>query len=226
MSVIKTITARMISKVLSDDFQLGLLKADAKDRAAFLQVDASEIDIVIERLNAFKDAVLEEQSEKENQAHKLLEELVAQSGMFSSVEEVLQALKTAPAPAATNRGSNTKTYATWEVVLFDQDKDERRTHTITNKVITKTLREDPVYQAIIKKNPELEDVDQFLFAYSPEYATKYAHNAKWGKKTFHVNKQGRLNKEAQQYYDEWLAKNPDGDEAAFKKQVKEAFKKV
>ena len=42
----------------------------------------------------------------------------------------------------------------------------------------------------MKKNPELEDVHEFLRAYCPEYADRYLINAKWNKKEFHVGDRG------------------------------------
>ena len=99
-------------------------------------------------------------------------------------------------------------------------------YTVTNKVIKKALREDPIYQEIIAKDKSIENVEVFLHAYSPQYAEAYPINAKWKKHTFLLNQKGRLNAQSSEYFNEWLKDFPNGNEADFKEQVTKAYKNV
>lgn len=50
MGSIKSITAKMISTILNDDFHVGMLTADATGRNALTNVNEEDIDTLIQRL--------------------------------------------------------------------------------------------------------------------------------------------------------------------------------
>ncbi|EKL1438001.1 hypothetical protein PVD82_005054 [Enterobacter hormaechei] len=225
-----SITAKILTKLNADDFHIGMLSTDNADRAALVKVKPEDIDTLIDNLHQLKTYIADLHEHKQANARKLLESIISESSDFGSVEELLHALGTSqPAPTSTstkatgNKPNGNKTY---EVVIFDQEKDERRTYSVTNKVLPKALEKDTVYQELIKKNKELNDIDQFLRAYSPDYAEAYPINAKWKKATFHLNSKGRLNAQSAKYFEEYQKEHPDSDEKAFKQLVTESYKKV
>ncbi|MFG0800802.1 hypothetical protein [Leclercia sp. GLN_9] len=223
-----TLTAKILSKLNTTDFNIGILSADNADRAALVKVKPEDIDTLIDNLNQLKTYVADLQEHKQANARKLLESLVAESSEFSTVEELLSVLgknvETSASAATTATKMNTN--KSFEVVLTDSSNNERRTFTITNKVLPKALQNDPVYQAIIAKNKELTDVDLFLRAYSPTYAEQYPINAKFKKETFYLNSKGRLNAQGTKYFEAWKKENPEGDEKSFKEAVTKAYKNV
>lgn len=226
-----SISTKILSKLNTTDFHVGILSTDSTDRAALVKVKSEDIDTLIDNLQQLKTYVADLHEHKQANARKLLETLVAESGEFSSVEELLGALGSNPtvnASQATTKalGNKASVNKSYEVVLFDQAADERRTYTITNKVLPKALVKDSAYQELIKKNKELNDVDLFLRAYSPVYAEQYPLNAKYKKDTFYLNSKGRLNAQSVKYFEEWKKEFPNGDEKDFKEQVSKAYKTV
>lgn len=223
-----TITAKILSKLNNSEFNVGMLSSNNEDRAALVKVKPEDVDTLIDNLQQLKTYVADLQESKQANARKLLESLVKESTEFSSVDELLSVLGGNVTSAAATGSTTAKPNGnkSFDVTLFDKDKDEHRTYTITNKVIKKSLREDPVYKEIIAKDKSMENVEVFLRAYSPQYAEAYPINAKWKKHTFHMNQKGRLNAQSSEYFNEWLKEYPNGDEADFKEQVTKAYKTV
>lgn len=223
-----TITAKILSKLNNSEFNVGMLSSNNEDRAALIKVKPEDVDTLIDNLQQLKTYVLDLQESKQANARKLLESLVKESTDFSSVDELLSVLGGNVASAAATGSTTAKPNGnkSFDVTLFDKDKDEHRTYTITNKVIKKSLLEDPVYQEIIAKDKSMSNIDVFLRAYSPQYAEAYPINAKWKKITFHLNSKGRLNEQSAKFFEEYKAEHPDADEKEFKQFVSENYKKV
>ncbi|MDK1195562.1 hypothetical protein QMT25_01145 [Cronobacter dublinensis] len=223
-----TITAKILSKLNNSEFNVGMLSSNNEDRAALIKVKPEDVDTLIDNLQQLKTYVLDLQESKQANARKLLESLVNESTDFSSVDELLSVLGGNVATVAATGSTTPKLNGnkSFDVTLFDKDKDEHRTYTITNKVIKKSLREDPVYQEIIAKDKTMENVEVFLRAYSPQYAEAYPINAKWKKHTFHMNSKGRLNEQSAMFFEEYKAEHPEADEKEFKQFVSESYKKV
>ncbi|EPB3479033.1 hypothetical protein ACRFZU_000505 [Escherichia coli] len=216
-----TLNSRIINPLLEKDFNPGIYKgADIN----LSNVNPEDIDILAANLSVLKQFVIDVKQDKEAQARKLLESLIEQSGEFKSVDELLSALGNAPAPAQQTKTAKPNGNKVYEVTLFDKDSDEHRRYNVINKVLPKGLLNDPVYQAIIKKNKELVDVDLFLRAYSTDYANQYPINAKWKKETFHLNQKGRLNAQSAKYFEEYKKEYPNGDEKDFKEHVTKEYK--
>lgn len=231
MSVIKTITAKMISTVLHDDFNVGMLTADTTGRNSLANVDVNDIDELVERLQDVKAYIATLHSEREKEAHKLLESLVEGSTAFSSVEDLLAAVGASNAIKAaspvTQKATKPNGNKTFEVVITDSKKDERRSYNVINKKLPAALLKDEVYQQLVKKNPELADVDEFLRAYSEEYRKAYPLNAKWDGKEFHLNAKGKMNAKSQAFYAEYKKQyGTKADEQDFKELVTTAYKQA
>lgn len=218
------ITAKMLGILLNEDFHVSMLMADESSRNAFSKVTVQEIDTLIANCMALKEVVNDAQEQRAQKAQELLERLVEESGTFSSVDELLSAMGHTGSVA--NVSSTPKGYKTFEVVLVDSKKDERRTYTVTNKVLTKSLKSDPIYQQLIDKNPELKDVDELLRAYSEDYRKTYPINAKWDGDEFHLNLRGKMNSKSLKYFNEYQKKYPKGTEQDFKQIVQDNYKKV
>ncbi|MGZ7154266.1 hypothetical protein ACW0DL_00690 [Escherichia coli] len=227
MGSIKSITAKMISTILNDDFNVGMLTADATGRNALANVNEEDIDTLIQRLGEVKDYVSTLRTERINEAKKLLESLVQESGSFSSVEELLSTLAVSSPASIPQKASKPNGNKIFEVVIVDSKKDERRTYNVINKKLPAALLKDEVYIQLVKKNPELSDVDEFLRAYSEDYRKKYPLNAKWNGHEFHLNQKGKMNAKAQEYYAEYKQQYPkQADEQDFKELVTKAYKVV
>lgn len=222
MSTIRTITSRMISKILTDDFVPALLLDNEDSRQQFQKVDISEIDALIFRLEETRDVLQDLQNSKESKARELVEGLIKNSE-FSSVAELLAALggSVPPAPKATKT-----TAKTYEVVLYDSASDTKRSYNVINRQLPRSLMQDEVYIKFSKKNPEMS-VDDFLRQFSPEYAKDFPVNAKWDKNTFHINERGRLNTTSQMYFEQYKKKHPEDsyNEKTFKDEVRNAYSK-
>nr|WP_085842357.1 hypothetical protein [Klebsiella pneumoniae] len=214
------ITVKMLSTLLNDNFHISMLISDELSRKALSKVTVEEVDTLISNLSIVKDYVVENQDRRIEEAKDLLQRIIGESSTFNSVDELLTVLGQTVPPAQKAKG-----YKTFEVVLTDSAKNERRTYTVTNKVITKALRNDPVYQMLISKNPELEDVDELLRAYSADYVKAYPINAKWEGNEFHINMKGKFNSKSMKYYNEYKKKYPKGTEQDFKELVQTNYKK-
>ncbi|EFD5120655.1 TPA: hypothetical protein ACHFYZ_000157 [Escherichia coli] len=230
MSSIRSITSKMITTVLHDDFHIGMLTADAAGRNALAKVNVNDVDVLISRLEDIKEYISTIQSERIKEAHRILEMAIKENdnSTFDSVEDLLAALQTdAPVQASTTKQLKPNGNRIFEVVIVDAKNDERRRYNVINKKIPAALLKDTVYQQLIKKNPELADVDEFLRAYSEEYRTTYPINAKWNGKEFHLNTKGKMNSKAKEYYAEYKKEFPkNADEQDFKEYVTKSYKVV
>ncbi|WP_147716192.1 hypothetical protein [Klebsiella variicola] len=225
-----TLTTRIVGKLLTDNFNVGILSADGTDRSALSKVQPEDIDTLIDNLQQLKTYILDLREHKEANARKLLETLVKESPEFGSVEELLAVLggtqAAAAAPTSTANSTKQSGNKAYEVVLLDKATDTHKRFNVVNKILPKALLNDETYQEIIAKNKDMNDIDLFLRAYSNDYAEQYPINAKWKKHTFHLNQKGRLNAQSAKYYEEYKAEHPDSDEKAFKQFVSESYKKV
>ncbi|MGI1608025.1 hypothetical protein ACKQC9_27290 [Klebsiella michiganensis] len=219
------ITAKMLSTLLNDNFHISMLMSDDSNRKSLSKITVEEVDTLISNLTVLREHVVDNHDRRLEEAKELLQRLIGESTTFSSVDDLLNTLGQSHTQTETTTLAKAKGYKTFEVVLTDSKKDERRTYTITNKVITKSLRNDPVYQALINKNPELIDVDEFLRAYSEEYRNTYKINAKWDGNEFHINMKGKLNSKSMKYFEEYKKKYPNGNEQSFKELVQTNYKK-
>lgn len=225
-----TLNSKFLQILQNEDFHNGMLSADSETRSILATVAPEDIDLLIERLTAVRPLITDMREQKKKEAFKLLQDAIGASSTFSSVEDVLAALNgtsEAPAKTRTNKVKNsTSTNKSYRIALYDAGMDEHREYTITNKIMPPSLTKDPAYLALVKKNPELGNVDEFLRVYSPEYAEEYPINAKWNKKEFYLNLRGTLNAKAAQYFEDFKKENPTASLAEFKTIVQEAYKKV
>jgi len=79
---------------------------------------------------------------------------------------------------------------------------------------------------IRKLEKSMSHVDNCLRAFSPKYGENYPINPKWKTKIFHINDQGKLNKQSQAFYQEYLEANPEAYTDDFRTLVKQAYKQV
>lgn len=227
MSSIKTITATMIRSILADDFNMGVLLADAERRKELAAIAPEEVDELVSRLQDVKAYVATAQEERRREALEALKSVIGDTG-FASVEELLAAAGgvTAPAPvkvkaASKGSSSNNKSFT----VVIGQ-----KSYSVVNKQLPAGLRDSEAYQTLIKARPEMEKVDNLLREYSTDYQQAYPMNALWNGKEFHINSRGKLNETSQAYFEEFKKKDKSGADdktllANFKKKVEEDFNK-
>ncbi|WP_213712574.1 hypothetical protein [Cedecea lapagei] len=219
-----SIPARFLSKINTTEFNVGILSTDDSDRKTLASINVLDIDALIRNLEDTKTYIIEIQNNKQAQAKKLLEELVAGSSDFGSVEELLNAISSDDVPVHRPRTmTGTNNNRRYEVTLFDAAADKHVRFIVVNNMLPKALTDHPLYVEITKKNKELLDTDAFLRAYSTDYAEAFPINAKWNKKTFHLNARGRLNKSSAKYFEDFKKENPTADESEFKRIVTEAY---
>ncbi|EOZ1406514.1 hypothetical protein U9W91_001956 [Enterobacter hormaechei] len=227
MSSIKTITATMIRSILADDFNMGVLLADAERRKEVAAIAPEEVDELVNRLQDVKTYASIAQEERRREALEALKSVIGDTG-FTSVEELLAAAGgvTAPAPvkakaASKGSSSNNKSFT----VVIGQ-----KSYSVVNKQLPAGLRDSEAYQTLIKARPEMEKVDNLLREYSTDYQQAYPMNALWNGKEFHINSRGKLNETSQAYFEEFKKKDKSGADdktllANFKKKVEEDFNK-
>lgn len=221
------LSTRFIQSLLNDDFDIGMLQSDQDRRNELASITEEEITVLISRLHEVLPIIQSIRSQKQSNARKVLEDAIGASGMFKSVEELLEAI-TGDTPTRTTTTKKTKTNNNriYRIELFDSKSDERRGYTITNGQMPPSLKDDPIYKALIKKNPVLEDVSEFLMVMSPEYREQHPINAKYNKIEFHINERGKLNSKAMAFYEDYIKTNPDASTIEFKKMVMDSYKKV
>lgn len=224
-----SLTQKMLAATLNADFRPEVLAPDSEGRLALAAVSTEEITAVIERLVELRTYVAGLQNERQEAARKALQDVLGGLPGFASIEDLIAAASGAEAPVAPVKGKTKNPTATnnnkrYEVVIYDSKKDERRNYIIFNKKM-EAVKADPLYASIIKKNPELEDTDEFLRAYSEDFRKDYPINAKWNSQEFHCNERGKLNSKAARFYEEFVKENPTGDLKEFKTLVKEAYSK-
>lgn len=202
--MIRTITAKMISSILADDFQPGYLLTEGEDRAKFLAIDPSELDELLARIEAVKAELNTRLEMRQANARQTVEEIFEQlntNGEFKSVDELIHALTgNEVSPAISTTKTSTSKNVTFIAVI------DRKEFKITNNKIPEALKNNEAYKKLIKARPEMGDVDNFLREYSEDYKAAYPLNAIFNNEEFYVNERGQLNRNAKQYYEAWLAK--------------------
>lgn len=218
----------MIRSILVDDFNVGVLVADADRRKELAAIAPDEIDELVNRLNDVKAYIATAQEERRKEALEALKGLITSEGMFTSVEELIEAATGGVAPVTrirtvvrgTSSNSNNKSFT----VVIGQ-----KSYTVVNKQLPAALRDSEAYQTLVKARPEMESVDNLLREYSQDYQAAYPMNALWNGKEFHINSRGKLNETSQRYFEEFKKKDKSGADdktllANFKKKVDEDFK--
>ncbi|ENC1132689.1 hypothetical protein ABJ736_000865 [Escherichia coli] len=224
-----SLTQKMLAATLNADFRPEVLAPDSEGRLALAAVSTEEITAVIERLVELRTYVAGLQNERQEAARKALQDVLGGLPGFSTIEDLIAAASGTEAPVAPVKGKTKNPTATnnnkrYEVVIYDSKKDEHRSYVTFNKNLN-AVKADPLYASIIKKNPELEDRDEFLRAYSEDYRKAYPINAKWNGQEFHCNDRGPLQAKAKRFFDEFQKENPTSDQSEFKTLVKEAYSK-
>lgn len=224
-----TIPARVINLLLNETHAAQYLDkeiAPLVDKIAIEDLDtlASNIPVLREHIISTRQAQQEATREK-------LEAFLKENASLGigSVEELVQRLTgsieattvtTASKPAKDN---NTK----FTVTLFNPETQKHESFPVVNKVLSKKVKEHPAYVSLVEKDKSMLDVDNFLRAFSPEYSERYPINAKYKKIEFHINDQGKLNKQSQEFFDDYLKSSPENQSVdAFRQMVKHAYKKV
>lgn len=218
-----------ILNILRNPLHVGQFHA-AENAADFFKIKVADLDLLAENVATARTYLLEVRQEQQEKTRKKLEAFLSTNADLgiSSVEDLLKQLTggvEAPvvqAKAKTKADNNTK----FEVTLFNPETEKHETFVVVNKVLSKKLREHPVYVAAVKKDKSLQDIDNFLRAYSPQYAEKYPINAKWKTKEFHINDSGKLNKQSQIFFNEHRKTVDDATTDEFRTLVKENYKKV
>ncbi|MEG3135649.1 hypothetical protein SC206_19000 [Rouxiella sp. T17] len=109
--------------------------------------------------------------------------------------------------------------ANYKVIQYKIFFDEDTFLTLNGKVLPNKLRNNPRFVELLDKKPKYLNVDRFLRDYSPQFLEKYPINAQFLSDTFHCNLKGRLNSEAQFYFEKWQEKNHTVSLPEFKKAV-------
>lgn len=223
----RTLTNSFFQSLLVQDFNTAVLQSDARRRNELASIDPVEIETLIERLKEVHHVVLQIRSQKQQEAVELLKGLVGKGTGFNSVEELIEAaggmIEERPTPSKKGGVTNNRIY---RIELLDSGNDERRGYSIVNGVIPPTLKKDPVYVALLAKNPELEHVDELLMAFSPEYQESHPINAKYEKETFHINTRGKFNRKAMVMFSRYKKKVPEATPAQFRELVMTNYKDV
>ncbi len=82
-----------------------------------------------------------------------------------------------------------------------------KSYETSHKKLTKKITESTEYQQVVKDKPELNVLDTFMRAYSPEYQQDYPFNAVYEGEEFYMNDKGSLNGVSQKHYQEYLKAN-------------------
>ncbi len=221
MRTIKTVTASMIRTILQDDFNVGLLMADAERRREFVQIDVEDLDALVERLGEVRDAVVVEKEERQKEATEALQALKSNEavrallGDFDSLEELLEAAGgVAKAHRETttraNTPSSTSNNKSFQIELFDSVSGKTIRGKAVNKKLTAEIENSEAYKTLIEKDPSMADFDTFMRKYSEEYRNEYPLNAKYNGKEFHINARGKLNQYAMAHFEAFKKKDKTG----------------
>ncbi|EOG1790163.1 hypothetical protein ACK3RO_004801 [Enterobacter kobei] len=233
MRAIRTVTASMISTILADDFNVGMLKENPKRAREFVQIDVEDLDALVERIGEVRDAVVVEKEERHKEATEALQALQeneavrALLGDFNSLEELLEA---AGGVAKAHRESTTRTSTpsstsnnkTFAIELYDTVSGKTIHGKAVNKKLTADIENSEAYKTLIEKDPSMADFDTFMRKYSEEYRNEYPLNAKYNGKEFHINARGKLNQYAMVHFEDFKKKDKSGaDDKALLAKFKE-----
>lgn len=233
MRTIKTVTASMISTILADDFNVGLLMADSKRRREFVQIDVEDLDALAERLSEVRNAVVVEQEERHREATEALQALKkndavrALLGDFDSLDELLEAAGSVAKPQQetikNTPPSSTSNNKNFTIELYDTVSGKTITGKAVNKKLTADIEKSEAYKTLITKDPSMADFDTFMRKYSEEYRNEYPLNAKYNGKEFHINARGKLNQYAMVHFEAFKKKDKTG---ADDKELLQKFKET
>lgn len=220
-----TINEKFLNILQNEDFHPGMLSVDSEHRCILATVSVQDIETLIERLQEVKPLIEHYHTERHKEALRLLQDAVGASTTFGSVEELLNSVQGGVKPRTPTTASTNNNHI-FEVVLYDSVKDEYRSYKVVNSRMPLALTNDAVYRTIINSNPDMQQIEVFLRAYSEDYRNTYPLNAKWEGKEFHINDRGQLNRIASEYYNEYIKKHPQGNTKLFREYVTTNFKKV
>ena len=202
-------------------FELSDNKADIE------RINLSDLDVLEANIPVLRDYIQTTRQQREEATREKLEAFLKQNADLGigSVQELIAALSGADSSTVerkTKPDNNTR----YTVTLYNPETDKHEAFPVVNKILSKKIKEHPSYIALVKKDKAMSDVDNFLRSFSPEYCERYPINAKWKTKTFHINDQGKLNKQSQAFYQEYLKSQPDGTTDDFRTLVKQSYKQV
>ncbi|HDT2126630.1 TPA: hypothetical protein RCG93_003012 [Enterobacter roggenkampii] len=241
MRAIKTVTADLIKKVLSEGFNAATLISDNAHKAEAATIDPDEVREVIERLRVVADTVEPFFIERRREvAAKKLEELKTNDklrellGEFSSLEDLLIAGGVVPTQKeeepehekVSKKSSSNSNNKTFMIELYDADTGKLYTGKSTNKTISFDDKKEgsKAYERLLQKDETMKDFDTFMRKYSKEYSEEYDLNAEYNGNKFHLNKRGKLNQYAMVHFEDFKKKDKSGADdktllAKFKEKV-------
>jgi hypothetical protein len=205
-------------------FELPDIKADIE------RIDLADLDVLESNIPVLRDYIQTTRQQREEATREKLEAFLKQNADLGigSVQELLATLSGADSSTGTQpeRKAKADNNTRYTVTLFNPETDKHEEFPVVNKILSKKIKEHPAYLALVKKDKSMLDVDNFLRSFSPEYCERYPINAKWKTKTFHINDQGKLNKQSQAFYKEYLKTQTDASTDDFRTMVKQAYKQV
>ncbi|MDU4352109.1 MAG: hypothetical protein E7I59_01160 [Phytobacter diazotrophicus] len=233
--MIRTITAKMVSSILADDFSAAYLLSDSEDRSKFLAIEPGELDVLSERIQLVKTELISRTKKRQDEAKAAVTNIFDQikdNVEFTTVEELIAALSgTAPVVSeedtTTDTTTDNKTKSSssnnkvFNFTFNDRDSGKNFSGVCTNGKVDATTRKSKEYAALLERDPSMKDIDTFLRKYSEEYQKAYPLNATYNGVEFHLNNQGKLNRSAQVQYEEWLNRTKTAESKDALKQFKE-----
>lgn len=222
-----TITNRIFNLLRNEthpgQFELADNKADIE------RINLADLDVLESNIPVLREYIQTTRQHREETTRKKLEAFLKQNADLgiSSVEDLIatfQGREEVPQQRKSKAKADNNTRYT--VTLFNPDTEKHEQFPVVNKILSKKIKEHPAYIALVKKDKSMSDVDNFLRAFSPEYSEKFPINAKYKTKTFHINDQGKLNKQSQAFYQDYLKTEPEATIEHFRTFVKDSYKKV
>nr|WP_314523113.1 hypothetical protein [uncultured Rahnella sp.] len=221
MSVIKTITAKFIERVLKDDFKAGVLVQDDANRDEAATINPDDVQELIDRLKSVVPVISPLYAEHRKEAAakaldelKKNEQLKALLGDFGSLDELLAAAgastKTSKSPnkdkaTSSSSSSNNKRFTVrWNITDKVTNETEQVEYTINNFNVDpeKTkIGKDEFFINWMKKNKN--NLHDFMLTYSDEYKA-YCKNEYKGKRFFMPESgKGKMNPHCDAAYTQW-----------------------
>ncbi len=224
-----TITNRIMN-ILKNEMHVGQFH-NSDVSSDFLKIDVADLDLLAENVATARAYLLQVKEEQQKSMRVKLEEFLSSNkdlGVYTIEDLLVQLANVEPTEQPKKAKATTKAKdnnTRFEVTLFNPENEKHETFVVVNKILRRKITQHPAYVAIVAKDKTMQDVDNFLRAYSPQFAEKYPINAKWKKKEFHINDQGKLNKQSQAFFDEYLKEYPENNTEDFRSVVKTAYKK-